>query len=67
MTTLFLIAGFFAHLTFHHHGARGFIADCAKRNAVPLLVGWPRGQQDVALEIRKREEAMAKLTLRGRP
>jgi len=41
MTTFFLIAGFFAHLTFHRRGARGFIADRAKRIAVPLLVGWP--------------------------
>src|SRR3984957_17567521 len=41
MTTFFLIAGFFAHLTFHRRGAKGFIADRTKRIAVPLLVGWP--------------------------
>ena len=41
MTTFFLIAGFFAHLTFHRRGSKGFIADRAKRIAVPLLVGWP--------------------------
>lgn len=41
MTIFFLIAGFFAHLTFHRRGAKGFIADRAKRIAVPLLVGWP--------------------------
>jgi len=41
MTIFFLIAGFFAHLSFHRRGARGFIADRAKRIAVPLLVGWP--------------------------
>jgi len=41
MTTFFLIAGFFAHLTFHRRGARAFIADRARRIAVPLLVGWP--------------------------
>jgi glucan biosynthesis protein C len=41
MTTFFLIAGFFAHLTFHRRGARGFIADRVKRIAAPLLVGWP--------------------------
>ncbi|HZZ89005.1 MAG TPA: acyltransferase family protein [Caulobacteraceae bacterium] len=41
MTTFFLIAGFFAHLTFHRRGAKGFIADRAKRIAVPLVVGWP--------------------------
>ena len=27
MTTFFLIAGFFAHLTFHKRGARAFIRD----------------------------------------
>ena len=41
MTTFFLIAGFFAHLTFHRRGAKGFVADRAKRIGVPLLVGWP--------------------------
>ena len=41
MTTFFLIAGFFAHMSFHRRGMRGFIADRAKRIAVPLLVGWP--------------------------
>jgi len=41
MTTFFLIAGFFAHMSFHRRGARGFIKDRFKRIAVPLLVGWP--------------------------
>ena len=41
MTTFFLIAGFFAHLVFHRRGAKGFIADRAKRIALPLVVGWP--------------------------
>jgi hypothetical protein len=41
MTAFFLIAGFFAHLTFHRRGAKGFVADRAKRIALPLLVGWP--------------------------
>ena len=41
MTTFFLIAGFFAHLTFHRRGAKGFIVDRLKRIAVPLVVGWP--------------------------
>ncbi|HVY02264.1 MAG TPA: acyltransferase family protein, partial [Caulobacterales bacterium] len=35
MTTFFLIAGFFAHMTFHKRGARGFIADRLKRIGVP--------------------------------
>lgn len=41
MTTFFLIAGFFAHLTFHKRGAKAFIRDRLKRIAVPLVVGWP--------------------------
>ena len=41
MTTFFLIAGFFAHLSFHRHGAWGFAKDRLQRIAVPLLVGWP--------------------------
>ena len=41
MTTFFLIAGFFAHMSFHRRGAWGFIKDRLQRIAVPLLVGWP--------------------------
>ncbi|HXC54477.1 MAG TPA: acyltransferase family protein [Rhizomicrobium sp.] len=41
MTTFFLIAGFFAHMSFHKKGARGFIADRLKRIGIPLVVGWP--------------------------
>ena len=41
MTTFFLIAGFFAHLTFHRRGARAFIVDRLKRIALPLVAGWP--------------------------
>jgi fucose 4-O-acetylase-like acetyltransferase len=41
MTTFFLIAGFFAHMSFHHRGALGFIKDRLQRIALPLLVGWP--------------------------
>ncbi|WP_293676951.1 acyltransferase family protein [uncultured Phenylobacterium sp.] len=41
MTTFFLIAGFFAHLTFHRRGAKRFIVDRAKRIALPLVVFWP--------------------------
>lgn len=41
MTTFFLIAGFFAHLSFHRRGARGFVRDRLQRIALPLLVGWP--------------------------
>lgn len=41
MTTFFLIAGFFAHLTFHRRGQAAFIRDRLKRIALPLMVGWP--------------------------
>ena len=41
MTTFFLIAGFFAHMSFHRRGAAAFIGDRLKRIAVPLVVGWP--------------------------
>lgn len=41
MTTFFLIAGFFARLSFHRRGAFGFIRDRLQRIALPLLVGWP--------------------------
>ena len=41
MTTFFLIAGFFAHMSFHRRGPTGFIRDRLKRIALPLVVGWP--------------------------
>jgi hypothetical protein len=41
MTTFFLIAGFFAHMTFHKRGLKAFVADRVKRIAVPLVVFWP--------------------------
>jgi glucans biosynthesis protein C len=41
MTTFFLIAGFFAHMSFHRRGAGNFIRDRLKRIALPLVVGWP--------------------------
>jgi hypothetical protein len=40
MTTFFLIAGFFAHLSFHRRGTRAFIRDRLRRIALPLLIGW---------------------------
>ena len=36
MTTFFLIAGFFAHMSFHRRGAWDFIKDRLQRIAVPL-------------------------------
>lgn len=41
MTTFFLIAGFFAHMTFHRRGAKGFILDRLKRIGLPLVIFWP--------------------------
>ena len=41
MTTFFLIAGFFAHMSFHRRGVAAFIGDRLKRIALPLAVGWP--------------------------
>lgn len=41
MTTFFVLAGFFARMSFHKKGAGGFIRDRLKRIAVPLVVGWP--------------------------
>jgi len=39
MTTFFLIAGFFAHMSFHRRGLAAFIGDRLKRIALPLVVG----------------------------
>ncbi|HEY4942204.1 MAG TPA: acyltransferase family protein [Rhizomicrobium sp.] len=41
MTMFFVIAGFFAHMSFHKKGARAFIKDRLKRIGIPLVVGWP--------------------------
>lgn len=41
MSTFFLIAGFFAHMSFHKKGAKGFIIDRAKRIAAPLATFLP--------------------------
>lgn len=41
MTTFFLLAGFFAHMSFHRKGTGGFIRDRLKRIGIPLIVGWP--------------------------
>jgi ABC-type multidrug transport system ATPase subunit/peptidoglycan/LPS O-acetylase OafA/YrhL len=40
MALFFMIAGYFAHLMFHHKGMLGLLGDRAKRILVPLLVGW---------------------------
>ncbi|KFN44427.1 acyltransferase family protein [Arenimonas oryziterrae] len=41
MTTFFLIAGFFAHMSFHRLGTNAFVRDRLKRIGLPLVVGWP--------------------------
>ena len=41
MTTFFLVAGFFAHMSFHRRGVTAFIGDRLKRIAMPLAVGSP--------------------------
>ena len=41
MSLFFVIAGFFARLLLEKRGPRGFVADRAKRIAIPLLVSWP--------------------------
>jgi peptidoglycan/LPS O-acetylase OafA/YrhL len=41
MTTFFLLAGFFAHMSFHRRGLWSFVGDRLKRIAVPLVVFWP--------------------------
>ena len=41
MTTFFLMAGFFARLSFHRRGAWGFVGDRLQRIGLPLVIGWP--------------------------
>jgi peptidoglycan/LPS O-acetylase OafA/YrhL len=41
MTTFFVMAGFFARMSFHRRGTWGFIQDRLQRIALPLVIGWP--------------------------
>ncbi|MBR0826530.1 acyltransferase family protein [Bradyrhizobium manausense] len=41
MTTFFLIAGFFARMSFHRRGIWGFVRDRLQRIGLPLVIGWP--------------------------
>ena len=41
MTVFFVLAGFFARLLFQKRGVGGFIANRAKRIAIPLVSFWP--------------------------
>ncbi|WP_354175779.1 acyltransferase family protein [Bradyrhizobium sp. LA6.1] len=41
MTTFFLMAGFFARMSFHRRGTLGFLRDRLQRIGLPLVIGWP--------------------------
>lgn len=41
MTTFFLMAGFFARMSFHRRGIHGFVRDRLQRIGLPLMIGWP--------------------------
>src|SRR6478752_3277298 len=41
MTTFFLMAGFFARMSFHRRGIWGFVRDRLQRIGLPLVIGWP--------------------------
>lgn len=40
MSLFFMLAGFFARLIFHKYGLKGFVANRAKRIALPLVIFW---------------------------
>ncbi|WP_025034212.1 acyltransferase family protein [Bradyrhizobium sp. DOA9] len=41
MTAFFLMAGFFARMSFHRRGTQGFVRDRLQRIGLPLVIGWP--------------------------
>ncbi|MGY4285447.1 peptidoglycan/LPS O-acetylase OafA/YrhL [Bradyrhizobium sp. LM2.7] len=41
MTTFFLMAGFFARMSFHRRGTQDFVRDRLQRIGLPLVIGWP--------------------------
>ncbi|MBW7963698.1 acyltransferase family protein [Bradyrhizobium sp. BR 10261] len=51
MTTFFLMAGFFARMSFHRRGAFDFVKDRLQRIALPLVIGWPLLFVPIALVI----------------
>jgi peptidoglycan/LPS O-acetylase OafA/YrhL len=51
MTTFFLMAGFFARMSFHRRGSWGFVKDRLQRIALPLVIVWPLVFTSVALVI----------------
>lgn len=51
MTTFFLMAGFFARMSFHRRGPWGFVKDRLQRIALPLVIGWPLVFVPIALVV----------------
>jgi peptidoglycan/LPS O-acetylase OafA/YrhL len=49
MTTFFLMAGFFARMSFHRRGSLGFVKDRLQRIALPLVIAWPLVYVPIAL------------------
>ncbi|MBR1087888.1 acyltransferase family protein [Bradyrhizobium manausense] len=49
MTTFFLMAGFFARMSFRRRGSLGFVRDRLQRIALPLVIGWPLVYVPIAL------------------
>ncbi|WP_409192137.1 acyltransferase family protein [Bradyrhizobium sp. RDM4] len=41
MTTFFLMAGFFARMSFHRRGPWDFVKDRLQRIGLPLVIAWP--------------------------
>lgn len=41
MSVFFVIAGFFARMSFHRRGLRNFVVDRLQRIGIPFVVGWP--------------------------
>jgi peptidoglycan/LPS O-acetylase OafA/YrhL len=51
MTTFFLMAGFFARMSFHRRGSWGFVSDRLQRIGLPLVIGWPLVFTPIALVV----------------
>ncbi|MBW5435149.1 acyltransferase family protein [Bradyrhizobium canariense] len=49
MTTFFLMAGFFARMSFHRRGSWGFVRDRLQRIGLPFVIGWPLVFMPIAL------------------
>jgi glucans biosynthesis protein C len=51
MTTFFLMAGFFARMSFHRRGALEFVKDRLQRIGLPLVIFWPLVFLPIALVV----------------